>query len=124
MKNKKTFASLLIALMMGCIMMFGMGVVASAEQEQQSVRDSAPQVQYYIDTSGIENLITDIQGSMTKIGLGIAGIAVLALGIVFITAGSQGMQKGKSMAISICVGVIVIGVGVSIVGAIAEAAGA
>lgn len=35
MKNKKTFASLLIALMMGCIMMFGMGVVASAEQEQQ-----------------------------------------------------------------------------------------
>ncbi|MCB6616924.1 TrbC/VirB2 family protein [Ruminococcus sp. 210702-SL.1.03] len=124
MKNKKTFASLLIALMMGCIMMFGMGVVASAEQEQQSVRDSAPQVQYYIDTSGIENLITDIQGSMTKIGLGIAGIAVLALGIVFITAGSQGMQKGKSMAISICVGVIVIGVGISIVGAIAEAAGA
>lgn len=124
MKNKKTFASLLIALMMGCIMMFGMGVVASAEQEQQSVRDSAPQVQYYIDTSGIENLITDIQGSMTKIGLGIAGIAVLALGIVFITAGSQGMQKGKSMAISICVGVIVIGVGVSIVGAIAEASGA
>lgn len=124
MKNKKTFASLFIALMMGSIMMFGMGVVASAEQEQQSVRDSAPQVQYYIDTSGIENLITDIQGSMTKIGLGIAGIAVLALGIVFITAGSQGMQKGKSMAISICVGVIVIGVGVSIVGAIAEAAGA
>ena len=124
MKNKKTFASLLIALMMGCIMMFGMGVVASAEQEQQSVRDSAPQVQYYIDTSGIENLITDIQGSMTKIGLGIAGIAVLALGIVFITAGSQGMQKGKSMAISICVGVIIIGVGISIVGAIAEAAGA
>lgn len=124
MKKKKTFASLLIALMMGCIMMFGMGVVASAEQEQQSVRDSAPQVQYYIDTSGIENLITDIQGSMTKIGLGIAGIAVLALGIVFITAGSQGMQKGKSMAISICVGVIVIGVGISIVGAIAEAAGA
>ncbi len=124
MKNKKTFASLLIALMMGCIMMFGMGVVASAEQEQQSVRDSTPQVQYYIDTSGIENLITDIQGSMTKIGLGIAGIAVLALGIVFITAGAQGMQKGKSMAISICVGVIVIGVGISIVGAIAEAAGA
>ena len=124
MKNKKTFASLLIALMMGCIMMFGMGVVASAEQEQQSVRDSAPQVQYYLDTSGIENLITDIQGSMTKIGLGIAGIAVLALGIVFIAGGSQGLQKGKGMAISICVGVIVIGVGISIVGAISEAAGA
>lgn len=124
MKNKKTFASLLIALMMGCIMMFGMGVVASAEQEQQSVRDSAPQVQYYIDTSGIENLITDIQGSMTKIGLGIAGISVLALAIVLITGGNQGMQKAKGMEISICVGVIVIGVGISIVGAIAEAAGA
>lgn len=88
------------------------------------MRDSAPQVQYYLDTSGIENLITDIQGSMTKIGLGIAGIAVLALGIVFIAGGSQGLQKGKGMAISICVGVIVIGVGISIVGAIAEAAGA
>ncbi len=124
MKNKKTFASLLIALMMGCIMMFGMGVVASAEQEQQSVRDSAPQVQYYIDTSGIEKLLTDIQGSMTKIGLGIAGISVLALAIVLITGGNQGMQKAKGMAISICVGVIVIGVGISIVGAIAEAAGA
>jgi hypothetical protein len=122
MKNKKNLKTLLITLMISCIAMFSLGMTASANT-YDAVKNAVEETgaQYMIDTSGIEGLLNDIQGSLQKIGLIVAGIAVLALAILFITGGSQGLQKGKGMAISILVGVIVLALGVTIVTSIYNA---
>jgi hypothetical protein len=122
MKTKKTLTSLLVTLIMSCIAMFSLGMTASANT-YAAVKNAAEEtgVQYMIDTSGIEGLLKDVQSSLQKIGLVVAGIAVLALAILFITGGSQGLQKGKGMAISILVGVIVLALGVTLVSSIYNA---
>ena len=45
----------------------------------------------------------------------IAGLSVIALGIIFITGGGQALQKGKGMAIGILVGVAVLSFGTALV---------
>lgn len=114
MKNKKrkTLASLLMILAISCAAMFAGTITASAAG--LGTAGIVP----LIDTSGIISWINEAQTALKAIGYGIAGIAVIALGILMIGGGSQGLQKGKGMAISILVGVAVIGLGVGVLGSL------
>lgn len=67
---------------------------------------------------GIVTMLNGLTSDLQKIAIAIAGIAVVALAIVLIGGGGQGLQKAKPMAISICVGVIVAALGVTIVSGI------
>lgn len=124
-KNKKSIVSLFIVLIMSCVTMFAFGLTASANtyDDVSAAAEIAKgeTIQPMIDTSSIESLLTDIRDNLQKIALIIAGIAVVALALVLITGGSQGLQKAKGFAISILVGIIVLALGVSLVASIYNA---
>lgn len=75
---------------------------------------------YAIDTSSITSFLSEAATAIKTIGFSIAVIAVIALAILIIGGGNQGMQKGKGMAISILVGVVVLALGTSIITSVYE----
>ena len=52
---------------------------------------------------------------MKLIAYSIAGLAVVVLGIIFITGGGQALSKGKGMAVGILVGVAVVSFGIGLI---------
>lgn len=68
--------------------------------------------------SGIVDWIKKRAEELKTIGYAIGIIAVIVLGIVMIAGGSQGIQKGKGIAISILVGIAVLGFGTGIIGSL------
>lgn len=66
----------------------------------------------------VENWISSATSHVKTIGYALAGLCVVILGIIFITGGGQGLQKGKGMAISILAGVAVISFGVGLIGSL------
>lgn len=58
-------------------------------------------------SSGILEWISEIENLITTIGFALAGICVLALGIIVMTGGEQGLSKGKKMAVSILAGLAI-----------------
>ena len=109
MKNKrrKTLAQLMIALAMGCMMMFGMTITASANSiTTQAITIEQTGVQYYAGdaVTAAENISKQVSAVAKIIG----GIAVVALAILLFTGGGQALQRSKGMAIGILLGVIVL----------------
>ncbi len=66
----------------------------------------------------ITQWISEATAQVKLIGYGLAALCVTLLGILFITGGGQGLQKGKGMAVSILVGVAVISFGVGLIGSL------
>lgn len=107
MKNKrrKTLAQLMIALIMGCMMMFGMTITASANSiTAQTIEQTG--VQYYAGEA--EAAAENISKTVATVAKIIGGIAVAALAILLFTGGGQALQRSKGMAIGILLGVIVL----------------
>jgi len=73
--------------------------------------------------SGIVDWIKKRAEELKTIGYAIGIIAVIVLGIVMIAGGSQGIQKGKGIAISILVGIAVLGFGTGIIGSLQGSTG-
>ena len=65
--------------------------------------------------SGLEQKFYEIIDMTKGIGLIIAILALVVTGIIFMTGGAQGGQKGKSMLLYICIGIMLIGFAPSIV---------
>ena len=66
----------------------------------------------------ITQWISEATAQVKLIGYGLAAFCVMCLGIIFITGGGQGLQKGKGMAVSILVGVAVLSFGVGLIGSL------
>jgi hypothetical protein len=127
-KTIKSPVTFLIMLVISYIMIACTAVSASAatlsvptDDEQTSVvvlATSNKSSSSDDSSSGWTNINTWIEGitdNLKIIGYAIAGICVVALGIIFITGGGQALQKGKGMAIGILVGVATISFGVSLI---------
>jgi hypothetical protein len=124
MKTKKSFVTVLFTLVMLVVSMCSFGITSSAA-EYENVEPAS--VSYYgvktsDDDTGIASFIDGYIGKIKAIAYAIAGIAVVAVAIIFITGGSQGLQKGKGMAISILVGVAVLALGTGILSSLYDAA--
>lgn len=65
--------------------------------------------------TNIKTWITNVSSNLKIVGYAIAGVAVIALGILLITGGGQALQKGKGMAIGILVGIAVLSFGTSLI---------
>ena len=63
----------------------------------------------------IQQWIANITNNVKLIAYSIAGLAVVVLGIIFITGGGQALSKGKGMAVSILVGVAVVSFGIGLI---------
>lgn len=63
----------------------------------------------------IQQWIANITNNVKLIAYSIAGLAVVVLGIIFITGGGQALTKGKGMAVGILVGVAVISFGIGLI---------
>ena len=63
----------------------------------------------------IVSWIEKITGYVETIGWALGVLSTIALSIVFITGGRNGLEKGKSMVASILVGICILSFGVAIV---------
>ena len=111
MKNKRsrrTLAQLLTILAIACVAMFAGTITASAAGLEPAT------VSYYLTDGGASEKIEDAAKVLQGVGKALAGLAIVILGIVIMGGGGQGLQKGKGMAISICVGAIIVGAGLTI----------
>lgn len=63
----------------------------------------------------IVSWIEKITGYAETIGWALGILSVIVLGIVFVTGGRNGLEKGKGMVASILVGICVLSFGVAIV---------
>ena len=63
----------------------------------------------------IQQWIANITNNVKLIAYSIAGLAVVVLGIIFITGGGQALSKGKGMAVGILVGVAVVSFGIGLI---------
>ena len=124
MKNKsiKSLGKYLIMFVMAYIMLACTAISASAatvtpvDTEDTSVVVLAGTSSSSNGWTSINNWISGISSNLKTVGYAIAGIAVVALGIIFITGGGQALQKGKGMAIGILVGVATISFGIALIG--------
>lgn len=103
-KVKKLFSSVTG---IAAIMASGSIMTASAEQ-------SVP-VQSMVNVSKLTNWLKEITSSAKTLGYTIAGLAVVILGIVLVTAGNEGLSKGKRFACSLIAGVAIISFGTGII---------
>lgn len=115
MKNKtitRKVISFIMMMAMAFTMLTATAITASAETTTNN--DTATIVM--ANTSGIITWINNLAVDLKNIGYAVGGVAVIVLGIVLIAGGSQGMQKGKAIAVPILVGVAVLGFGVGTLG--------
>lgn len=80
-----------------------------------SAVDAEIKPQQYAKFSGVTKWIQSMTSEFKTIGYAVAGLSVVILGIIFATAGQEGLGKGKRMAVGIIVGICVISFGTSIV---------
>lgn len=127
MKNRKSIKSLgkyLVMFVMAYIMLACTAISANAAESIPHSSD-AVSVTVMADTAGdgwsnINTWITNVSGKLKVVGYSIAGIAVVALAIVFITGGGQALQKGKGMAIGILVGIATLSFGMALIGTLRQ----
>ncbi len=81
-------------------------------------------VSYLIDIGGITSILTEASSLLTGLGVGVATLAIIILGFVIMGGGGSGLQKGKGIAINICVGAVVIGAAGAIAGLLFGGGGA
>ena len=117
--KKKAIYQLFVTIILTLAAMFVISVPAAAAEitdctaaEQTSVTQLATDS---TDDYGIVSWLDGITKNLKYIALAIGVIAIIALAIVLITGGAQGLQKGKGMAISILVGIAVLAIGTSVV---------
>lgn len=109
MKTKKRRNKLkaIISALTASLMMSAVTISASAADVVQP--------QQLAKFTKVTKWINDITSEFKTVGYAIAGLCVIILGVIFMTAGQEGLGKGKRMAVAIVVGICVISFGTSIV---------
>lgn len=127
MKTKKSIkyvGKFFIMIVMTYIMLACTAIPACAytatSQRIETSTDTSVTVLADTDTNNngwtnIKTWITNVSSNLKIVGYAIAGVAVIALGILLITGGGQALQKGKGMAIGILVGIAVLSFGTSLI---------
>ncbi|MBR1751882.1 MAG: hypothetical protein IJ740_19010 [Ruminococcus sp.] len=120
MKNKaKKVSRTIIMFVLMCMTAISMAAtVSAAGSDTVNVKEPAAAYTFEDPNGGLSSLkawIDNLGAELKVIAFSISGVCVVALGIIFITGGSQGLQKGRGWAISILVGVAVVSLGVGII---------
>lgn len=122
MKNKK-MAAICMMLVMLFATMFTNALTCSALGLGDAPA-AIPVLTPMVDVGGVTSFLNEISGALKVIAAAIAGISVIALAIVLIAGGAQGLQKAKPFAISIAVGIVVLAAGPDLLAALMNSAGA
>lgn len=122
-KKNKRIAAFCMMLVMLCAAMFATVITGSALGISENTA-AVPALIPMVDVSGVTTFLNEISSALKIIAGAIALISVIALAIVLIAGGAQGLQKAKPFAISIGVGIVVLAAGPDLLSALMSSAGA